>query len=142
MTMAEAHLYRTTGAIPFESPGQSLPGRRRLPVPDDQSDSCTAGRSTSILLLGAGDPVARRVTRALITSGHDVTVAVFADDVHESFGASCRVIRVEDPDALRSAVVSHDAVINLEPVIGEPRSTLGHSWITGRDDAEPDGWPC
>jgi hypothetical protein len=91
----------------------------------DRGDSGNAGRSKSIVLLGAGDPLARRVTRALITSGHTVTVAVFDDDVRESFGASRRVFRAADPDALRRAVASHDAVINLEPVIGEPRSTLG-----------------
>jgi nucleoside-diphosphate-sugar epimerase len=99
MTMAEAHL--------------------------DRGDSGNAGRAKSIVLLGAGDPLARRVTRALITSGHAVTVAVLDNDVRESFGASRRVFRVADPDALRRAVASHDAVINLEPVIGEPRSTLG-----------------
>jgi hypothetical protein len=142
MTMPEAHLDRTTGTISFERPGQSLPGRRRQAVPDDRRDSCNAGRSKSIVVLGAGDLLARRVTRALITSGHDVTVAVFADDAHESFGESCPVIRAENPDALRRAVASHDAVINLEPVIGKPRSELGALWITGRYDAGPDGWPC
>ncbi len=30
-------------------------------------------RSASVIVLGAGDPLARRVTRALIASGHDVT---------------------------------------------------------------------
>lgn len=123
--MAETHLDRTTGTIPFEPPGQSLPGRRRLPVPDDRRDPCNAGRSKSIVVLGAGDPLACRVSLALIASGHDLTAAVFDDDVHESFGGSRRVIRLEDPGALRCAVVSHDAVVNLEPVIGEPRSTLG-----------------
>jgi nucleoside-diphosphate-sugar epimerase len=82
-------------------------------------------RSASVIVLGAGDPLARRVTRALIASGHDVTVAAPEDDVRESSGASRRVIPLEDPDALRRAVVSHDAVVNLEPVTGEPRSKLG-----------------
>jgi nucleoside-diphosphate-sugar epimerase len=77
-----------------------------------------------VIVLGAEDPLARRVARALVASGHDVTVAVSGDDVLELSGASCRVIRWEDPDALRCAVVSHDAVVNLEPVMGEPRSTL------------------
>ena len=81
--------------------------------------------SRSVVMLGVGDPVGRRVTRALIASGHTVTVAGFDNGVLKPFRESCQVIDVDDPEALRTAVASHDAVVNLEPVIGEPRSALG-----------------
>jgi nucleoside-diphosphate-sugar epimerase len=99
-------------------------GRRTEILKVERAGVRDARRSKSVIVLGAGDPLARRVTRALIASGHNVTVAVFGDDVRESFGASRRVIRWEDPDALQRAVASNDAVVNLEPVIGEPCSTL------------------
>jgi nucleoside-diphosphate-sugar epimerase len=106
-----------TMAEPFIGDGTEHPDVRRTDLYD-------ARPPTRVIMLGAGDPLGRRVARALITSGRAVTVAGFDDDAHESFGASRRVFRSEDPDALRSVLVSHDAVVNLEPVIGEPRSTL------------------
>jgi nucleoside-diphosphate-sugar epimerase len=118
--MAETDPDRATGPVP----GQRVPGRRRLPAPRDCRDPRDARQSKSILVLGAGDLLARRVTRALVTSGHTVTVAGYRNDAHDSPGAPRRFIRLEDADALGSAVASHDAVINLEPVISEPRSPL------------------
>lgn len=97
MTMAETHPDRTTGTLPVEPPGQSILRRRPLPVPGNRRGPGNRGRSKSIVVFGAGDPLARRVTRALLASGHDVTVAVSGDDVHESSGASRRVIRWETP---------------------------------------------
>jgi nucleoside-diphosphate-sugar epimerase len=94
-------------------------------VDDQRSGRHHARPSTSVVILGVGDPVGHRVARALIASAHPVTVAGFDAAVLKPFGKSCPVIHLDDFDALRTAVASHDAVVNLEPVIGEPHSTLG-----------------
>jgi nucleoside-diphosphate-sugar epimerase len=84
-----------------------------------------AGLSISVVVLGVGDPVGRRVTRALLAAGQTVTVAGFDGDSLSPFRESCPVVDVDDTDAIRTAVASHDAVVNLEPVIGVPRTALG-----------------
>lgn len=65
------------------------------------------GRPKSVVVLGAGDFLGHRVTRALIASGHDVTIAVSGDNVHDWSGTSHRVIPLEDPDALRRGSREH-----------------------------------
>ncbi|MDA8034913.1 MAG: hypothetical protein M0T71_12215 [Actinomycetota bacterium] len=82
-------------------------------------------RSPRVIVFGAADPLARSVTRALIASGSDVTIAAYADEARRSFGATRRVVSLGDPDALRSAIADHDAVVSLEPVLGKPRGVLG-----------------
>lgn len=99
-------------------------GRRTETLNAGRAGVRDACRAKSVIVLGARDSLAHRVTRALIASGHDVTVAAFGDDVRGPVGVSRRAFRWEDPDTLRCAVVSHDTVVNLEPVIGEPRSAL------------------
>ena len=64
------------------------------------------------------------MTRALVALGHPVTL-VESDMSSTSLADAHPVISADDPGALQSAIESHDVVVNLEPALGEPRSSLG-----------------
>ncbi len=65
-----------------------------------------------VIVFGAGGGVGRQLVRQAIVGGHEVTAFVHSDPHDLTLGAQIIEGDVLEPDAVRSAVAGHDAVLD------------------------------
>jgi nucleoside-diphosphate-sugar epimerase len=87
-----------------------------------------------IFVTGGTGVVGTRAVPALVAAGHDVTAVARGAakaDLVRSFGGAPVEVDLFDPDAVRAAVVGHEAVVHLATQIPPlSKATRRHAWDT------------